>query len=141
MSYDPPKPATGVVIYGASDDLIEALGEVYDEWDGLHSLGEQVPITVSDGTEVVAHFDHDGIWRFLIVKAGGGNPVRDPHAFDVETEDGRYTDVITIGGPVKWVRVGEPEPIGDALAAVADVDWDDYRSHLNAAHDDRAVTS
>ena len=50
MSYDPPKPPTGVVIYGASDDLIEVNGQIRDEFTTYHRVHQQVPITASDGT-------------------------------------------------------------------------------------------
>ncbi len=111
MSYDPPKPATGVVIYGASDDLIEVDGEVRDEFSAWHDsdAGEYVPITVSDGTRAAVRFDEDGVWRIAILTAGTGNPRVDVHPLDEEDDAGRYTDVLTIDGPITWVRAGEAE--------------------------------
>lgn len=104
MSYDPPKPTSGIVIYGYSDDLIEVDGEISDELqadDGVNL------ITASDGTIASVRFDHDGIWRIWIVVAGTGNPSVDVHPLTEDGPDGRYTDLLYIPGPVAWVRFAD----------------------------------
>ncbi len=110
MTYDPPTPASGVAIYGASDDLIEVIGEVRDEFTAWMNPAQHVVVTASDGTRASVEWSEEGVWRIAVLAAGTGNPTVEtcPESDDYDSED-RYTDVLTIGGPIEWVRAGEPE--------------------------------
>ncbi len=110
MTYDPPKPTSGVAVYGASDDLIEIIGDVTEEFTAWMNPAQHVLVTASDGTLASVRWDEDGVWRIDILATGTGNPTVDtcPDAA-FPFGDGRYTDVLTIGGPIEWVRAGEPE--------------------------------
>jgi len=88
-----------VTIYGASDDLIEVEGDVNEEF----SVGYlQYPgyIGCSDGTLLEVDYDTRGVWRF---RALVGDPGIDPCPLNA---DDRYSDVVTIAGPVEWVTFG-----------------------------------
>lgn len=59
---------SGTMVTGASDDLIEIQGELYEEFDGYDC--EKGIMAFSDGTLLSVKYDDDGIWRFGIIFKG-----------------------------------------------------------------------
>lgn len=81
-------------IYGASDDLIELEGDIYDEVDVL-SLSKDVDkpiiLTFDDNTKVRITYNNNGIWKIKPLVVG--------HLFDkidecLEESDDRYSDCL-----------------------------------------------
>lgn len=58
----------GTMITGASDDLIEIVGELEEEFNA-YKCNEGV-MAFSDGTLLEVEYDNDGIWRFRIKYKG-----------------------------------------------------------------------
>ena len=63
-------PASGTMITGASDDLIEIEGELCEEFNSYRCEGENGRIACSDGTLMKVEYDEDGIWRFTALFKG-----------------------------------------------------------------------
>lgn len=54
-----------VIVYGASDDLVEFEGAVYDEIGAWQADDKR--FVFNDGTEIAATFDQQGQWRLRVV--------------------------------------------------------------------------
>jgi len=97
-----------LIIYGASDDLIEIEGDITDEFNVYLNGDETVLLAVSDGTLLRVKYDEDGIWRLNRVVAGLA-------AFEKEEGDivKDTPDKITLTGVeyFKWVVVGEQSAV------------------------------
>ena len=97
---------TTIVVYGASDDLIEVEGGIDEEFSyiGEHN-GEDVGdlLAFSDGTVIRIRYGH--VWRIELVQYGT-NFVDIEHC--PENDDNRYSDRCTIHGPapIRWVVQG-----------------------------------
>lgn len=96
-----------IIIYGASDDLIEVESTSFraEEFNVLLDLPNQsVLLAVSDGTVLRVRYDEDGIWRFTPVVVGSAS-------VDIKvcpTDDLKdYTDHVTLtGDDLRWVVYG-----------------------------------
>lgn len=55
-----------IYVYGASDDLIEVDGDVFEEFNV--NFGDDRFLMFSDGTSIM--FDYDGSWYFKVVSSG-----------------------------------------------------------------------
>lgn len=96
-----------LIVYGASDDLVEVEGDVREEFnpgDGPSYLA------VSDGT--VLRITYDGRWRIDRVAEGAAEFQHDPATADDgdPREDGSpcYSDRVILSGVlVKWVVFGD----------------------------------
>ncbi|GAA0529243.1 hypothetical protein GCM10010172_07370 [Paractinoplanes ferrugineus] len=88
-----------VAIYGASDDLIEVDGDIYEEFN--HNDDEPALLGFSDGTVLKVTFDQDGIWRITPVVTGSATFT---HEFG--QDDKRHSDKATLTGDVRWVVYG-----------------------------------
>jgi len=93
-----------IVIYGASDDLIEVAASGFrDEEFNVYADGtEQVLLAVSDGTVLRVRYDEDGIWRFTPTVVGCASLDIDPGQ-----DDFNHTDRVTLTGDnLRWVVLG-----------------------------------
>jgi|SRR6187402_391820 len=93
-----------IVIYGASDDLIEVSASDFpDEEFNVYPDGyDSVILAVSDGTVLRVRYDEDGIWRFTPSVVGSAS-------LDVEPgqDDFHHTDRVTLTGDnLRWVVLG-----------------------------------
>ncbi len=94
-----------IVIYGASDDLIEVESTSFRDEEFnvyLNTAQESVLLAVSDGTVFRVRYDEDGIWRFTALVVGYAN-VNIKHGVD----DREHTDRVTLtGDELRWVVLG-----------------------------------
>jgi hypothetical protein len=92
-----------LIIYGASDDLIEIEGYIREEFNAyLNEESEGLILAVSDGTLLRVRYDEDGIWRFTPVVVGSSS-VDIKHGQD----DRAHTDRVTLtGDDLSWVVLG-----------------------------------
>lgn len=93
-----------LIIYGASDDLIEIEGDVREEFD-VYKAGPQ-HVACSDGSLVRIEYTNKGCWEVRVVKLGNGtNAQTVPHDNDVTS----YTDCLTLTASArfKWVTLGK----------------------------------
>jgi len=62
----------GLKVYGASDDLIELEGDIFDEFShyAADDDDEGVYLAFSDGTLLKAFYDRDGLWRLTLLFKG-----------------------------------------------------------------------
>jgi hypothetical protein len=96
-----------IVIYGASDDLIEVDSTTFraEEFNVyLNNASDSLILAVSDGTVLRVRYDEDGIWRFVPVVVGSAS-------VDIKVcpaDDGdEYTDRVTLtGDDLRWVVLG-----------------------------------
>ena len=63
---DTPIPEEWILVYGASDDLVEIEGAMRGEFYAL--ANDEGTLTFSDGT--VLHIAYDGTWNITVVEAG-----------------------------------------------------------------------
>ena len=114
MTAKPDLPAGAVLIYGASDDLIELDGAVYEEFgynDSTDRDGKNRGdlIAFSDGTVIRVAFDGDsrGNWRITPVHRG----TADLSVTQVAESDEGDTDYAVLnpgpdGDPIRWAVHG-----------------------------------
>jgi hypothetical protein len=101
-----------LIVYGASDDLVEVEGDVREEFNPKHD-DKPSYLAVSDGT--VLRITYDGQWHISRVAEGAAE-----YAHDAATaedgdprEDGSpcYSDRVTLTGagdlPLAWVVFGD----------------------------------
>lgn len=88
-----------ITVYGASDDLIEVDGDIYEEFNPQGD--EPSLLAFSDGTVLRVVFDQDGIWRITPVVSGTATLT---HAFG--QDDREHSDKATLDGDVRWVVFG-----------------------------------
>jgi hypothetical protein len=114
-----------VIIYGASDDLIEVVGEVpgCDEY-GSYST-DRAFIEFSTGDVFSIQYAKSGCWevRHLVVKDGHSKLSYqfEPHADGDDPEP--YTDTMTVTGRIKWVRFCRSWPMDFDDKASAVREW------------------
>jgi hypothetical protein len=88
-------------VYGASDDLIELDGDIYEEFSYRDDENGDL-LGFSDGTLLRIRHDAEGIWRITPVSQGPAfQGVQQAPADD----DRNYTDRATLG-EVAWVLHG-----------------------------------
>ncbi len=91
-----------IIIYGASDDLIEIQStsfpdEEFNVW--LDTSSDSLLVAVSDGTILRVRHDEDGIWRFTSVVVGSANIT-----IEQGQDDRRHSDRVTLTGEdLTWV--------------------------------------
>ena len=89
-----------VVIYGASDDLIEIDGDIREEFD----IDRGGPLLAfSDGTVVRIEWTRVGIWRIQPMVFGAGELTIVPAPVD---DDENRTDRASLSGDIRWVLRG-----------------------------------
>lgn len=94
-----------IVIYGASDDLIEIESTSFgaEEFNVLLDYPEDsLILAVSDGTLLRVRYDEDGVWRFDFVVIGSASVTK-----EYGQDDDRHSDRITLtGDELRWVVLG-----------------------------------
>lgn len=94
-----------IVIYGASDDLIEIESTSFgaEEFNVMLDYPEDVVLlAISDGTVLRVRYDEDGVWRFNPVVVGSAT-VTNEQGYD----DDRHSDRVTLtGDDLRWVVLG-----------------------------------
>lgn len=96
-----------LVIYGASDDLIEIDSEHQhmlpsEEFNVLGMPGDSWTLGVSDGTLLRVVYDEDGIWRFRPLVLGS-----DFVRIDPGLDDRVHSDRVVLSGEnLTWVLFG-----------------------------------
>jgi hypothetical protein len=93
-----------VVVYGASDDLIEVEGAISEEFYAPQA-GEDTGgyLAFSDGTLLSISYTGDGLWKISTFSAGEGTSFAIESATDI---DDNYSDRVTLKGDFKWVVMG-----------------------------------
>lgn len=94
-----------IIIYGASDDLIEVESTSFraEEFNVCPNEDERLILAVSDGTVLRVYYDEDGIWRFVPLMIGSSNVDIKVATYDGDT----YTDRVTLtGDDLRWVVLG-----------------------------------
>lgn len=102
-----------LVVYGASDDLVEVEGDIREEFNQSMFEDETANyLAVSDGT--VLRISYDGIWHIARVAEGAAEYAHEPATAEEGTrEDGTpaYSDRVTLTGmgdlPLAWVVFGD----------------------------------
>ena len=98
-----------ITIYGASDDLIELDGDIYEEFT---AGGDEEPnlIAFSDGTLLEVTYTDAGIWRINALSVSTGTTITKDEATADEGNrpDGKpaYSDVVTLNGFIVWAVFG-----------------------------------
>ncbi len=89
-----------IAICGASDDLIEVSGDIYEEFGYSGDKAGDL-LAFSDGTLLRICFGL--VWRITVVRAGaaGLTIVAAP-----EDDEDNYSDVATLTGDITWVVQG-----------------------------------
>lgn len=90
-----------VIVYGASDDLIEVEGDIREEFSPERD-DEPTYLAFSNGTVLSVVYDRHGKWRIHPV-AGNENVSIE---FAPENEDDGYSDIATVNGYVTWAVCG-----------------------------------
>ena len=89
-------------IYGASDDLIEVDGDLYEEFsyqdDGAGDL-----LGFSDGTLLRIRHDEEGVWRITPIRIGTKLEGVEQAPAD---DDKNYSDRATFSDNLAWVLHG-----------------------------------
>jgi hypothetical protein len=93
-----------LIIYGASDDLIEIEATAFrDEEFNVYLAAptDSLFLGVSDGTLFRVRYDEDGIWRFTPIVVGSADITTEPGV-----DDRRYSDRVTMTGEnLTWVAL------------------------------------
>lgn len=92
-----------VIIYGASDDLVEIEGDINEE---IGHYDEDTPLKLgfSDGTVLSVVYDDDGCWRVNRI-AKGSAKMKKVEADGPDTKN--YSDRVTLTGDINWVVAGK----------------------------------
>lgn len=93
---------TDLLVYGASDDLIEVEGTIREEFTA-NADGERDLLAFSNGVVLEVRYDDDGCWRIT--------PLRHPDLVSIEPagdpDSDNYSDRATIKGGALWVVHGD----------------------------------
>ena len=97
-----------IIIYGASDDLIEIAGDIRDEFGGPGC----VELSTGDVFEVTYDEDETGVWNVKHVCDSGKCKV--DIEFKKEEDDDGYSGRAVVEGPILWVKGWYDWPVTDA---------------------------
>jgi hypothetical protein len=110
-----------VVVYGASDDLIEVDGAVTEEFytrelQGGSGESDGRVLAFSDGTvlEIVYGAGSEGFWRIRRLATGKAKY----ELVEADDEQTNYSDRVTLTGDIKWVVAGDAFVRGKKREAV-----------------------
>ncbi len=89
-----------VIVYGASDDLIEVEGAIEEEFnpDG----DKPSYLSFNDGTVLSVVYDDEGMWRVNRAVAGSATFAK----VEADDPDENYSDRVTLEGDIKSVVFG-----------------------------------
>lgn len=103
-----------VVLYGASDDLIEVEGDISDEWGVYLHGADVVHVAVSCGTLLRFTYDDDGLWRIAVLDKGNADVQHEPGSVPDDT-----CDRVTITAPeLRWVVLSKPAEVTNSNVPV-----------------------
>lgn len=92
-----------VLVYGASDDLVELDGDVYEEFN---CVSGKAKLAFSNG--VLLKLKYDGVWRITVL-AGESLvahfPSRGEDAGNDEEGVPGYSEKAYVTGPIEWVAL------------------------------------
>lgn len=99
-----------VIVYGASDDLIEVEGDLYEEFGSYDAEGDVLKF--SDGTRIGVTYDQEGQWRLKLLEVSLlTDATHIPSREEDEGHAGRdedgcpdYSDKVILEGPLEWVK-------------------------------------
>lgn len=93
-----------IIIYGASDDLIEVEGDINQEVSVYVGDHEPLYVAISDGS--LLRVTYDGMWTIRVLRKGFGTMIDHHQATD---EDSDYSDRVTLTSELNFlfVVVGE----------------------------------
>lgn len=100
-----------ILIYGASDDLIEIEGDIREEFSA-YGDDAGVYLGFSDGTLVSVDYDRDGIWRFSSLRNGSGvtrfgEMGVTPQDTGLAAEVPDYSESVLLDGHhIEWIILG-----------------------------------
>lgn len=92
-----------IVIYGASDDLVEVEGDIEEEFSAFGDEDGNVIVATSTGVVVRVVYDHEGIWR--ITPLVGAEKVAITYCWH-DGDDNNYSDRCEVADTVDWVVFG-----------------------------------
>jgi hypothetical protein len=99
-----------LLIYGASDDLIELAGDISEEFNV--DSEEDLYVGCSDGTLLSCQYASGGQWKFTVlgvprktVRIWPAPGEGKKHERDNALRIPGYSDLVEIGSPVSWVMV------------------------------------
>lgn len=95
-----------IIIYGASDDLIEIEGDIREEFNWIPDDDESRLLAFSDGTLLSVKYDNHGIWRLSMLSYGSAKFSKVEGDVEKDTPD-----IVTLDGLIKWVVFGEQSAI------------------------------
>lgn len=94
-----------IVLYGASDDLIEVESDSFPAEEFSVDCDSSIILGISDGTLLRVRYDEDGIWRFTQLMLGSANLNINVAIYD--GDKGSYSDTVTLtGDDLRWVVYG-----------------------------------
>lgn len=88
-----------IMVYGASDDLIEVEGDICEEFDGSEGV---TYLAVSDGTVLSIEYGGKGMWTIRQIVAGTASFSK----HDATDVDDDYSDRVTLEGDIRWLVCG-----------------------------------
>lgn len=91
-----------IVLFGASDDLIEIRGDLVEEFSVPYN-SEPAYVLVSTGDVIRWRLEREG-WRATVVHNVSNPTFNNRH-------DPEEDDVVTITGDIKWVACGPDAPL------------------------------
>lgn len=106
---------TNLILYGASDDLIELDGDLSEEFNP--DAGNETYIGFSDGSLVAARYDAKGNWRFTIVEESSGTSITVHPIGTVKERRGveipDYSEMVNIDAmdTITWALCGKDKPV------------------------------
>lgn len=103
-----------VIVYGASDDLIEVEGDIRKEWSNPSYSDEPRYLAFGDGSVLRVAYTEGGLWRVERVREGSAT-------FSVERatdpDSDFYSDHATLEGDLRRVRLFASQKAAEAEAA------------------------
>lgn len=96
-------------VFGASDDLIEFRGGVYEEFSFCpRDEDETRMLAFSDGSLLRVQYDDHGIWRFNVLAKGGLFDAHHPYmGEDNPHAENRESDAVTFQPGIRWALLGD----------------------------------
>ena len=94
-----------IIIYGASDDLVEIEGDINAEYNYYDEPYTQY-LAFSDGTVLSIYYSNKGIWQIRQVVMGTAKYSKEEITEHTEDDDA-YSDIVTLESDnLQWVIFG-----------------------------------
>jgi hypothetical protein len=92
-----------ITVSGASDDLIEVDGDIYEEFSALGGDDTGGILGFSNGVVLRIRYDEEGVWRITPITGASNVSI----ALAPEADEDNYSDVATLLTPADWVVFGD----------------------------------